>query len=326
MKWKLAAIGVLVGVVAGSFLLGSFSFRRALGGWSHRGELLALVEGAGIYRSDVEQGVEAKRFSLGSDADEASAPEERDVFAALVGELRLRAAAAKIKIPAARIDESAALFRHEFGDEKRFASELDRSGKSARALHRDAAIHEKECAWIERKISKQLGLAENEARTFYDDHLQNFQQPPRWRVNHLFLAAPAGSPAELLRAKRNLIEALSKRIRAGENFAQLVSEFSEDEASKKHGGDLHYFSRERMLPEISAAAEKLRMGEISDPVSSRLGFHLLQLTSFVPARQMSFDEARSEIMAHLANEKRRSAVANALRQLSEPALAINSPR
>ncbi len=60
-----------------------------------------------------------------------------------------------------------------------------------------------------------------------------------------------------------------------------------------------------MLPEFLAAVTTLRVGEVSKPIRSHLGFHIIQLTAIEPARTISFEEARAEIMGILRNEQRR---------------------
>src|SRR5262249_11227068 len=129
-------------------------------------------------------------------------------------------------------------------------------------------------------------------------------QPLRLRASHLFLAAPDGYPSELIESKKALIEKLSQRVTNGESFDNLVAEFSEDEASKEIGGDLNYFATERMLPEVFAAAAKLSLGQISEPVRSSLGFHLIRVTDVTPAHNLTYEEARSEIELLLQNQKR----------------------
>ena len=132
-----------------------------------------------------------------------------------------------------------------------------------------------------------------------------FALPRRLRASHLFLAAPAETPSEDVESKRLLIESLSQRIEQGENFSDLVAEASEDEATKGRGGDLGFFASSRMLPEFFAAATNLPVGGLSKPIRSPLGFHIIQLTAIEPARLISFEEARAEIMNALQNEQRR---------------------
>ncbi|MDQ2919627.1 MAG: peptidyl-prolyl cis-trans isomerase, partial [Verrucomicrobiota bacterium] len=172
------------------------------------------------------------------------------------------------------------------------------------------------CRWIEKEIAPQLHLDAGEPKRFYEANLARFAQPQRYRVSHIFLAAPDGYPDEVIKTKRSEMQGLSVRILAGEKFADLVGEASEDEATKSRGGDLGYFSAQRMPPEFIAQLEKLQVGEISGPIRSHLGFHIAQLADVKPARQMNFEEVQSEIVSILVNEKRAMAVARLTERLT----------
>ena len=122
------------------------------------------------------------------------------------------------------------------------------------------------------------------------------------------MAAPPETTADVVDAKRSAIEALSARLAAGEDFAELAAQNSEDEATKLRGGELGYFSAKRMPPDFVEDATKLRPGEIGKPVRTRLGFHILKLIDIQAPRQQSFDEVRGDIAIELANQKRAAAV------------------
>jgi parvulin-like peptidyl-prolyl isomerase len=98
---------------------------------------------------------------------------------------------------------------------------------------------------------------------------------------------------------------------------QLALEASEDEASKSRGGDLGYVSEGRIPAEFVAEVRKLRVGETSKPFRSRLGFHVAQLTEIKPSRVLTFAEARGEIAAAIANERRAAGVARIAHEISE---------
>ncbi|HET8677287.1 MAG TPA: peptidylprolyl isomerase, partial [Blastocatellia bacterium] len=75
---------------------------------------------------------------------------------------------------------------------------------------------------------------------------------------------------------RKKAESILARVRKGEDFAKLASEFNPD-ATKETGGDLDYFSRGRMLPEFEQAAFALKPGEVSDLVETQYGFHIIKV-------------------------------------------------
>ena len=147
-------------------------------------------------------------------------------------------------------------------------------------------------------------ISDAACRNFYDTHRDFFQQPARFRVSHVFLAAHSETPPEDVEAKAKAIEALVMRVAGGEALSKLAAEASEDEASKARGGDLGFFSAARMPPEFFTEVEKLQAGEVSKPFRTHLGFHIVQLTDLKPSRLVPFEEARGDISGALANERR----------------------
>ena len=173
--------------------------------------------------------------------------------------------------------------------------------------------------WISKRIAPQLDVADDECRRFYDSRPENFFVPQLIRVSHLFLAAPPETAPEIVEAKQTAIEALSVRLAGGEDFAALTAENSEDEATKLRGGDLDYFSATRMPPDFVAAALNLCAGEISRPIRTRLGFHILKMIDLQQPRQKTFDEVRNDIAIDLANQKRTAAIQKLIIDLSSEA-------
>ncbi|MCO5090110.1 peptidylprolyl isomerase [Bosea sp. (in: a-proteobacteria)] len=93
----------------------------------------------------------------------------------------------------------------------------------------------------------------------------------------------AMTPEEEVHARHILIEdeaqakAAAERLKKGEDFAKLAAELSKDPGSGKEGGDLGWFTKDRMVPEFAEAAFKLNKGEVSEPVKSQFGWHIIKL-------------------------------------------------
>lgn len=234
------------------------------------------------------------------------------------GEAKLHAASANESVAESEIDREVALFRDQYGSDQQFSDALRAAKLSLGELRTEVAAHLRERAWIAKQIAPQLAPTEEEIRAVYDAHQAQFTQPLRYRANHLFVAAPDGSANEVILAKLSEIEGLSIRQIAGEKFPALIAEASEDEATKTRGGGLDYFAARRMPPEFIAEVEKLPPNEISGPIRSRLGFHLLQVTETKPPRSMSYDEVRPEIALRLTNQRRALAVAALRERLGTP--------
>ncbi|UZF90941.1 peptidylprolyl isomerase [Bosea sp. NBC_00550] len=93
----------------------------------------------------------------------------------------------------------------------------------------------------------------------------------------------AMAPEEEAHARHILVEdeaqakAVVERLKKGEDFAKIAGEISKDPGSGKEGGDLGWFSKDRMVPEFAEAAFKLKKGEVSEPIKSQFGWHVIKL-------------------------------------------------
>ena len=308
-----ALVALALGIGTAEFLTTSFSFRRWIGHVVRRGDLQALVDRRGIYGDDVERVWRAELFATGADAREietaTAAEQKRAALQRLIERQKLNAAASREPINSASVVRDMNLLRAQFGDEKTWQNALTGAALTRSALEHETATNLRARNWLEKQIAGRIQPNESEVRRYYDEHRSAFQEPLRLRASHLFLAAPEGYPAEVIAAKHTLIDQLSKRLAHGESFPALVAQFSEDEATKKRGGDLGYCAETRMLPPVFTAAQHLRPGGTSAPLRSRLGFHIIRLTELRPPRQLSFEEAQPEIEALIVNQKRAETVA-----------------
>ena len=306
--WISVAISAIVGTCCAQLAARSVAFRDKLGTICGRGHLLALVHGHGIYQADVDRTVNESHYRAGAEHNEGTNAERQAALTDLIANVAVRTRADREMVPRADLKREMNLLRSQFRDDKTWSQALGRSGLLTLSLWRMLGNNLRARQWLSKRIAPELEATEPECRDYYDSHPNTFFVTERLRVSHLFLASPPETVPEIVEAKRTAIQALSVRLVAGEDFASLAWENSEDEATKLRGGDLGYFSATRMPPDFVEAALKLHPGDVSKPIRTRLGFHILKLIDVQPARQKTFDEARSDIAIDLANQKRPGAV------------------
>lgn len=90
-------------------------------------------------------------------------------------------------------------------------------------------------------------------------------------------------------------------LAAGKSFEELAKQYSEDTASKENGGDLDYFGPGKMVPEFEEAAYKLKKDEISQPVKSSYGYHIIKVTDIKELKP--FDEVKDDLKTQIVEEK-----------------------
>ena len=346
-RWLLISLSLvgacLAGIACGQLVLCSPASRDAIGVLCRRGHLLAIAQGEGIYEVDLQRALSELRYASGVDEKDRQEGEtkgvkkvtnvkrvttlqvgERLVLTDLISNSVVRSLAADEKISKGKIGSALNLLRWQFPNEKAWRIALGASDLSARSLRRFVTDDLRVQHWITRQIAPRIDATEIECRNFYEMHQSSFAQPVRFRASHLFVAAPAKTPQEVVETKQQTIKSLAERIKQGEKLTDLAAVGSEDEATKNRGGDLEFFSESRMPPDFFAAVAKMHIGEISQPIRTRLGFHIIELTDSKPARQMSFEEARAEIRLIIENEKRRTALQNLVRNLSRRAEVVTN--
>jgi len=153
----------------------------------------------------------------------------------------------------------------------------------------------------------------NEVQSYYNENIQQFQTPEQVRASHILLKTEGKDEAAVRRQAEGLLE----QVKAGADFAQLATKYSEDEGSAKAGGDLDYFGRGRMVPEFETAAFAMEPGQISDLVKTQYGFHIIKVVDKKPATTRSLDEVRAQISEQLSFQKAQQAVAAQARALDD---------
>ncbi len=138
--------------------------------------------------------------------------------------------------------------------------------------------------------------AEVEAR--YRDNMSTFTTPEQVRASHILFKTEGKDEAAVEKAAR----AVLARVGAGEDFAALAKQFSED-SSAERGGDLDFFAREGMVAEFSNAAFGQDVGEVTDLVKSQFGFHIIKTTDKRPGAVRSLAEVRPQIEDQIKFEK-----------------------
>lgn len=133
-------------------------------------------------------------------------------------------------------------------------------------------------------------------RAMYESELERFSTPERRRVRHILISVPgdAGSAAE--NAAKARIGELRARILGGEDFASVAKEASEDPGSAAQGGALGMIEKGLMDPAFDQAAFALEEGELSEPVRSQFGYHLIEVTEIDPAKVKPFEAVRGELL------------------------------
>jgi len=121
-------------------------------------------------------------------------------------------------------------------------------------------------------------VTDEEAKKYFESHAGEFTGKESVEASHILARAAKGVPEETEKAAREKVEKALARVRAGEDFAKVAAEVSEDSTAKA-GGSLGRFSRGEMVQGFEEAAFSLKEGEISNPVRTEFGWHIIKVTA-----------------------------------------------
>ncbi|RID98846.1 peptidylprolyl isomerase [Simplicispira hankyongi] len=136
-------------------------------------------------------------------------------------------------------------------------------------------------------------VALEQAHAMYTAHPERFKSTEQVHIRHILI----GGTDEAAKTKA---EEVLKELRAGGDFAALAQKYSTDTGSAAKGGDLGFFAHGRMVPSFEEAAFALKnVGDLSEPVKSQFGYHILQLQGKRPAGVQPFDDIRDALIAEI---------------------------
>jgi len=141
------------------------------------------------------------------------------------------------------------------------------------------------------ELMKDVESTEEQVKNYYQENIEIYSAKERRKISHILFAKTKDTTEEQALAKA---QAAQLRL-AQESFAVLAQELSDDALTAKNGGDLGLFEIGVMEPDFEKAAVKLTLGEVSKPVKSAFGYHLITVTELVPAETKPLAEVKEEV-------------------------------
>lgn len=142
---------------------------------------------------------------------------------------------------------------------------------------------------------------EAELREQYELRLDEFRVPEERRVRHILVSVPMDADAATAEEQRQKAQAVKRRIEAGEPFAKVAAEASEDPGSADSGGELGWIGRGALDPAFEQAVFAIEPGVLGDPVRSRFGYHVVEVLDARGGEPRPFEAVREDLIAELSS-------------------------
>ena len=161
-------------------------------------------------------------------------------------------------------------------------------------------------------FQRNVQVSDEEIKKFYQENQSRFQTPEERRASHILIpAAASASPDEKAKAKAQA-EDLFKQLKANpKKFGEFAAQYSKDPGSAEKGGDLGFFGRGLMVKPFDAAAFSMKVGDITGPVETQYGYHIIRLDAIKAMKPTAQEAVRAQIESEIRKPKVAKAFAEA---------------
>lgn len=287
----------------------------------------AVVNGEVITLLELQQaGRQALEERLGATPASEQARVRREVLSPILEQLILtrlqeqRARELGIQVSREEVDAAIASIREENRmSQEQFEYALRAQGLVPEEYRREIQNQIRLSRLLQREVRAKITVTDEEAAAWFEEHRREWYRPEKIRIRHLLVPLPAGaSPAEV-EAARAKASSLLEQARAGGDFTALIRAETPG-ASPIEDPVSGEIARGELSPALEAAAFALTEGEISEPVQSPAGFHLVQLVERTPASEPALAELRPSIDQKIGERKVREGFEDWLKQLRTDAI------
>jgi peptidyl-prolyl cis-trans isomerase D len=151
-------------------------------------------------------------------------------------------------------------------------------------------------------------ISEEEVGAYFDLNKQEYATPKEVRARHILFKVGSDAKPEAIEEARNKALDVLKKAKSGKDFGELARKHSDDPGSRDKGGDLGFFTRDRMVKPFSDAAFAMDTGKISEPIRTPFGWHIIKVDAI--------EEAKEPVLAEVADQIRNKLVKDAARTLA----------
>jgi len=196
----------------------------------------------------------------------------------------------KITISDEELNKEVDKLKESYGGEEVFDQVLASNNTTVDVLKEDL----KNYLTMRELIEPQIEITDEELKTYFDENKDSLGEAEQVKASHILVE------------DEETAKEIKQKLGDGADFAELAKEYSTDEGSKENGGELGFFPRGTMVTEFEDVAFSLPINEISEPVKSDYGYHIIKVEEKKEAKEANFDDSKAAIKETLIDEKMES--------------------
>lgn len=197
-------------------------------------------------------------------------------------------------------------------------AELAEKGISFESYKEDLRKNIKRMKFINQEISSRVKISDQDLRDYYEKHMEQFGVHQSAHIAQIVLPFDQNTTKEKALEMKNKASEIVRQARSGTSFASLAKQYSKG-LNAENGGDLGIVDPSKLLPEVSAALEKMRTGQISDPIISPAGIQIIHLIDRAQATRDDFEKMRERIYEKMYDQRVKEELDQYLSELKKKA-------
>lgn len=174
-----------------------------------------------------------------------------------------------------------------FSSEEAFYQALANYGYMEASLRRQLETN----LLVKAILEPQVEVTEEDLKAYFEERKDRYNEPEMVKVRHILVD------------DEKTAQEVREKLLQGEDFAQLAEAYSKDGGSAAQGGELGWIARGQMVPEFEEAAFSLPVGEISQPVESYYGWHIIEVEDRQEGREVSFEDVKERVKEDYIDEQ-----------------------
>jgi parvulin-like peptidyl-prolyl isomerase len=168
-------------------------------------------------------------------------------------------------------------------------------------------------------VGSRVNISDDEIKAYYERHMKGGANT-QVRASHIFITIPEGADRAAAEEKRAQAQKILERAKAGEDFAKLARELSDDAATRAEGGDLGFFGKDMLPKPIEELVFSMQPGEIRGPVRADKGFHVIKMVDRKVKAPKPLDDVKDDIRMQLRQKDMERQTKNYLQELRKKTL------
>ncbi len=278
---------------------------RAAGAQDSLDRVVASVDGEPITVHDLQTFAAVNKATL-NDAGDMNSPETKAVLKGVISERLLESEVKKYKdqVEERQIDDYIASFEQSNGlTDQQLRSQLQSQGHTYEEFRKHARLELQKMIMIQKEVRQRVNISPDEVKAYYDAHPEEFSVgKENFKLAQILIALPSNPTPAQAEAARVRAESIHKQLLDGADFGKLAREYSDDD-SKSQGGELGDFARGDMIDPIQNAIDHMKVGDISEPIRTEHGFHIVKLEAHDQVGVKPFSDVSGQIREKLVSQK-----------------------